>query len=706
MPLTKVSSRAIEDTLRYVLGANGTSDYTFTGPGLSGAVNDPTLTLSRGHTYIFENRSGGHPFYIKTSIANGGTNDAYNTGVTNNGGGNGTEIIFTVPHDAPDLLYYQCSSHSSMAGQLKIAGAVADGSITNAKLASDSVGTNKIIDGSVGTNELADDAVTSAKIADNPSFSGTSGIKLPVGTTAQRVNTEALLRYNSELDLPEYYNGTDYVVIDSPPNITSVSPTEVESAAGGNITFTINGSRFSVGATVKFVSNTGTEITASTVTRVSSSQLTAVVAKSSFVNAQEPYDVKVTNSSGLAAVLEDQINVDNAPAWVTSSGSLGSFGSYNTFSVTVSATDPEGDTISYSIVSGSLPSGVTLNSSSGVISGSVGVSSPTTYSFTLRATAGGKTADRAFSFTVNLAARAYNYTGSVQTWTKPTGLTAVTAIIWGAGGGGGGDTSGDGGGSGGYSQAIIDMSSMNALYLVVGQGGDGGSAYDANTTNNWMEGGGGGGLSGIFDDSSFSQGDSILIAGSGGGGGGADSQIAANGGYGGGANSSGGDGDDDTRGPGGNSGGDGGSTSSGGAAGSNSSAGSYQAAAPTAGSALEGGRAAKQSGNSTNLRGQAYYQGGNIYQGNGSGLYMSGSGGSGYYGGGGGNCGYAGGGGGGSGYAKSSVTSSVSGTDGNKGNSDNGGAAPQSGSSYYSAGIGKGGDKNSNGGNGMIILIY
>ena len=54
MPLTQVSSRLIEDTLRYVLGANGTSDYTFTGNGLTGAVNDPTLTLSRGHTYILK----------------------------------------------------------------------------------------------------------------------------------------------------------------------------------------------------------------------------------------------------------------------------------------------------------------------------------------------------------------------------------------------------------------------------------------------------------------------------------------------------------------------------------------------------------------------------------------------------------------------------------------------------------------------------
>ena len=165
MPLTQVSSRAIEDTLRYVLGASGTDHYTFTGKGLTGAVNDPTLTLSRGHTYIFENRSGGHPFYIKTSIANGGTNDAYNTGVTNNGGGNGTEIVFTVPHDAPDTLYYQCSSHSSMAGQLSISGSVADGSITESKLADDAVTADKLansINSAIAANTAKDLTALSA----------------------------------------------------------------------------------------------------------------------------------------------------------------------------------------------------------------------------------------------------------------------------------------------------------------------------------------------------------------------------------------------------------------------------------------------------------------------------------------------------------------------------------------------------------------
>ena len=167
MPLTQVSSRAIEDTLRYVLGASGTNHYTFTGKGLNGAVNAPTLTLSRGHTYIFENRNsnGAHPFYIKTSIANGGTNDAYNTGVTNNGGAGGTEIVFTVPHDAPDTLYYQCSSHINMAGQLNIAGSVADGSITESKLADDAVTADKLansINSAIAANTAKDLTALSA----------------------------------------------------------------------------------------------------------------------------------------------------------------------------------------------------------------------------------------------------------------------------------------------------------------------------------------------------------------------------------------------------------------------------------------------------------------------------------------------------------------------------------------------------------------
>ena len=397
--------------------------------------------------------------------------------------------------------------------------------------------------------------------------SGTGGIKLPVGNNGERVNTQGMLRYNSALELPEYYNGSAWVSIDSPPAITSVSPTEVESASGGNITFTINGARFSVGANVRFISNTGVQLTPSSVTRVSATQLTAVIAKNSFVNGQEPYDVKVINSSGLASTLADQINVNNAPAWVTSAGSLGSFGNYVNVNVTVSATDAEGDTVTYSIVSGSLPSGLSLNTSTGAITGTMGaVGSSTTVNFTLRATAGGKTADRAFSFVQSGAGpNAYTYTGSSQTFSVPSGLTSLTAYVWGGGGSGGGGSAGRSGGSGGYAKAVINVSSLSALYLVVADGGSTGTG-DYN--------GAGGGYSGIFDSNSAGHGDAVLIAGAGGGGSGASGSQAGVGGGGGGANNNGRDGIGDNR-IGQRTQGLGGTTSAGGAAGNASSSNSY-----------------------------------------------------------------------------------------------------------------------------------
>lgn len=99
------------------LGANGTSDYTFTGPGFpTPATTDPVLYLQRGHTYVFENLSGGnHPFQIR--VSNGGS--AYASGVTNNSAATGN-IIFEVPMDAPNTLYYQCTSHSTMGNTINI----------------------------------------------------------------------------------------------------------------------------------------------------------------------------------------------------------------------------------------------------------------------------------------------------------------------------------------------------------------------------------------------------------------------------------------------------------------------------------------------------------------------------------------------------------------------------------------------------------
>jgi len=100
----------------WTIGSNGTSDYTFTGPGFPNTTNDPVLYLKKGQTYYFVNNSGGgHPLQIR--VSNGG--GAYSSGVANNGASSGV-ITFTVPMDAPSTLYYQCTAHSNMGNTINI----------------------------------------------------------------------------------------------------------------------------------------------------------------------------------------------------------------------------------------------------------------------------------------------------------------------------------------------------------------------------------------------------------------------------------------------------------------------------------------------------------------------------------------------------------------------------------------------------------
>ena len=64
----KLHADALDHT--YTLGASGSNHYTFTGEGLTGAVNDPALYLTRGKTYRFVNcnSAGAHPFRIQTTV--------------------------------------------------------------------------------------------------------------------------------------------------------------------------------------------------------------------------------------------------------------------------------------------------------------------------------------------------------------------------------------------------------------------------------------------------------------------------------------------------------------------------------------------------------------------------------------------------------------------------------------------------------------
>lgn len=94
---------------------------------------------------------------------------------------------------------------------------------------------------------------------------------------------------------------------------------------------------------------------------------------------------------------------------------------------------------------------------------------------------GGLTMSGTTLTTTAMTMQVFEYTGSNQTWTKPTGLMAVLVIAIGAGGGGGGSGTqdnrvGSGGGGGGMSIKRIAAGSLGATEtVVIGQGGTGGT---------------------------------------------------------------------------------------------------------------------------------------------------------------------------------------------------------------------------------------
>ena len=308
----------------------------------------------------------------------------------------------------------------------------------------------------------------------NTEFDGTEATRMVKGTTGERANVEAGdLRFNTTTNLMEYYDGTLWKSIDSPPLISSINPT-VETDPSANIVIT--GSNFQSGATVKFVGNDGTDYPSPTVTIDSGTQITATTPSTALSVANEPYDVVVTNVSGLSGTLADALDAGGVPAFTESAGSLGIFYDSQRTGISVDggATDPDGDTITYSVSAGSLPSGLSLNTTTGEISGTAtAVGSQTTSTFTISAATASDTSTRQFTITIN-APVITSYTSSSGSFSVPTGLAAVDVLVV-AGGGGGGGRAGGGGGAGGLIyRPAFPVTPGDSISYTVGSGSAGG----------------------------------------------------------------------------------------------------------------------------------------------------------------------------------------------------------------------------------------
>lgn len=171
------------------------------------------------------------------------------------------------------------------------------------------------------------------------------------------------------------------------------------------------------------------------------------------VDSNTTYTFTLTASDGSNPAISRQFSFTSnaAPVWTTSAGSLGTFTEQNQINVTVAATDTT-DTVTYQLASGSsLPSGITLNSSTGIISGTLpDISQNTTYTFTINASDGINFVPRTFSI--------------LSQYSIPIEYLVV------AGGGSGGSGHGGGGGAGGYRAGSLNINA-GSHQIVVGVGG-------------------------------------------------------------------------------------------------------------------------------------------------------------------------------------------------------------------------------------------
>jgi len=207
-------------------------------------------------------------------------------------------------------------------------------------------------------------------------------------------------------------NPPTFSSVDYPGDDTALDP-------AGNQSLIINGGTFISGITVTIG---GTAV--SSVTLNSGSQITVTTpAKSAGT-----YDIVFTNTNGGTATASNAVSYNGIPAFTNAAGSLGSVLEGASMNFSVAATEPDGGTITYAITSGALPSGGSLNTSTGAITGTAGsVSADTTSSFTITATDNeNQSTSRAYSITVTNETIASSF--NIITYTGNATARSITGV--------------------------------------------------------------------------------------------------------------------------------------------------------------------------------------------------------------------------------------------------------------------------------------
>lgn len=241
---------------------------------------------------------------------------------------------------------------------------------------------------------------------------------------------------------PTQNSSTEF--LGAPPRIISVSDSDLQNI---NDTTVITGANFATDVQVAFTGAGYSSTPAKSIVRSSSTSL-IVTRPDNFPTTSAPYTITVTNP-GIPSpistnfnVLSNSVTAGNAPVWSTAA-SLTPFVKGAAYSQTIVATDSSdsGSSIVYSVVSGSLPTGISFNTATATFSGTPTTNTGMPYTYTVRATdSGGNYVDRAFTLTqvvpdapvIGTATdigtnRAYNDGAASVTFTPATTGAAATS---------------------------------------------------------------------------------------------------------------------------------------------------------------------------------------------------------------------------------------------------------------------------------------
>ena len=198
--------------------------------------------------------------------------------------------------------------------------------------------------------------------------------------------------------------GSATIPTETQPVISSFTPTVIDADVGGTITIT--GQNFASIPKVELQRANGAFQSATSVTFTSATTISFTTGTAGLTNGQN-VRILVTNPDGNAARSGTDLVVSDGPVFTTTSLPDGE--SNTAYSQNIDVTGDSAVTISTTVVSGALPAGITIGSTTNpsgstyraVISGTMPtISNQTVYSFTVRATdAQGQTTDQALSIT-------------------------------------------------------------------------------------------------------------------------------------------------------------------------------------------------------------------------------------------------------------------------------------------------------------------